>query len=92
MSLKKLDDNFNAIVKSLKPIKYKFSKESLKHDEFFKKSSVEMLEKNLNAPKKSPDNFYTSKLYKNLDYIYNLSNEQFDYAQNLKGEKKYQKK
>ena len=87
MSLKKFDDNFNAIVKSLKPIKYKFSKESLKHDEYFKKSSVKMLEKNLNAPKKSPDNFYTSKLYKNLDYIYNLSNEPFDYAQNLKGEK-----
>ena len=86
MSLKKIDDNFNAIVKSLKPIKYKYSKESLKHDKYFKNSNVEMLEKNLNAPKKSPDNFYTSKLYKNLDYIYNLSNEPFDYASNLKGE------
>ena len=87
MSLKKIDDNFNAIVKSLKQTKYKFSKESLKHDEYFKKSSLKILEKNLNAPKKSPDNFYTSKLYKNLDYIYNLSNASFDYAQNLKGEK-----
>lgn len=57
MSLKKIDDNINAIIKSLKPIKYKFSKESLKHDGFFKSSSVEMLEKNLNAAKKPPDNF-----------------------------------
>jgi hypothetical protein len=86
MSIKKFDDNFNAIVKSLKPIKYKYSKESLKHDEYFKKSGLEILEKNLNAPKKPPDNFYSSKLYKNLDYIYNLSDAPFDYAPNLKGE------
>ena len=87
MSLKKIDDNFNELVKSLKQTKYIFSKESLKHDKYFKNSNVEMLEKNLNAPKKSPDNFYTSKLFKNLDNIYNLSNAPFDYAQNLKGEK-----
>ena len=87
MSLKKFDDNFNSLVKSLKPIKYKYSKESIKHDKTFKKLSIGQLEKNLNIPKKPPENFYNSKLYKNLDYIYNISNEPYDYMQNISGEK-----
>ena len=82
---KKFDDNFNSIIKSLKPIKDKFSKQSIKHDNYFKKSSLEVLEKNLYGPKKSPENFYTSKLYKNIDYMYNLSNDCYDYIENLKG-------
>ena len=85
MSFKKFDDNFNSIIKSLRPIKDKFSKQSFKHDEYFKKSSFETLEKNLNGPKKSPETFYTSKLYRNLDYMYNLSNDSYDYIANLKG-------
>ena len=82
---KKFDDNFNSIIKSLKPIKDKFSRQSIKHDNYFKKSSLEVLEKNLYGQKKSPENFYTSKLYRNLDYIYNISNDCYDYIENLKG-------
>ena len=85
MSFKKFDDNFQSIIKSLKPIKDKFSKQSFKHDEYFKKSSFETLEKNLHGPKKSPENFYTSKLYNNLDYMYHLKNDSYDYLENLKG-------
>ena len=50
MSYKKFDDNFNSIIKSLKPIKNKFSRQSLNHDKYFKKSSIESIEKNLNGP------------------------------------------
>ena len=85
MSLKKFDDNFNSIIKSLKPIKDKFSKQSYKHDKYFKKSSLQALEKNLYGPKKSPENFYTSKLYRSIDLMYNLSNDCYDYIENLKG-------
>ena len=82
---KKFDDNFNSIIKSLKPIKDKFSKQSIKHDKYFKKSSLEVLEKNIYGPKKTPENFYTSKLYKNINYMYNLSNDCYDYIENIKG-------
>ena len=83
--LKKFDDNFNSIIKSLRPIKDKFSKQSYKHDKYFKKSSLEILEKNLFGPKKSPENFYTSKLYRSIDFMYKLSNDCYDYIENLKG-------
>ena len=36
MSYKKFDDNFKSIIKSLKPIKDKFSKQSFNHDKYFK--------------------------------------------------------
>lgn len=85
MSLKKFDDNFNSLIKSLKPIKDKFSKQSYQHDKYFKKSSIEALEKNLYGPKKSPENFFTSKLYKSVDFMYNLSNDCYDYIENLEG-------
>ena len=87
MSYKKFDDNFKSIIKSLKPIKDKFSKQSFNHDKYFKKSSLEILGRNLYGPKKTPENFYTSKLYKNLNYMYNLSNDCYDYMENLKGVK-----
>lgn len=82
---KKFDDNFNSIIKSLRPIKDKFSKQSIKHDNYFKKTSLEVLEKNLHGRKKPPENFYNSKLYKNIDYMYNISNDCYDYIENLKG-------
>ena len=85
MSYKKFDDNFNSIIKSLKPIKDKFSRQSFNHDKYFQKSSFETLEKNISGPKKSPESFNTSKLYKNLNYIYNISNDCYDYIENLKG-------
>ena len=87
MSYKKFDDNFNSIIKSLKPIKIRFSKQSLRHDKLFKKSSFETIEKNLNGPKKSPESFQSSKLYKKIDYIYNVSNNTYDYFEDLKGVK-----
>ena len=55
MAYKKFDDNFNSIIKSLKPIKNKFSRQSLSHDKYFKKSSIESIEKNLNGQKISPE-------------------------------------
>ena len=87
MAYKKFDDNFNSIIKSLKPIKNKFSRQSLSHDKYFKKSSIESIEKNLNGQKISPENYYTSKLYKNIDYMYNVSNDCYDYIEDLKGSK-----
>lgn len=85
MSFKESDDNFKTIIKSLRPIKDKFSKESYKHDKYFKNLNFETLEKHLFGPKKSPENFYTSQLYKNIDFMYNLSNDSYDYIANLKG-------
>ena len=87
MSYKKFDDNFNSIIKSLKPIKLRFSKQSLYHDKIFKKSSLETLDRKLNGPKKSPENFQSSQLYKKIDYLYNVRNNSYDYFEDIKGAK-----
>ena len=62
MSLKKFDDNFNSLIKSLKPIKDKFSKQSFKHDKYFKKSSIEALEK-IYMVQKNPQKIFLHQNY-----------------------------
>ena len=46
MSIKKNEDNFDIIINSLKPIKYKFLNQSHQLDKIFKKLNIESIEKN----------------------------------------------
>ena len=85
MSLKKFDENFNSIIKSLKPLKEKFSVQSYMHDKYFRNYSLNSLKSNFVAPKKPPDNFFISNIDKKLDYIYNLSNNSYSYITDLNG-------
>ena len=88
MSSGKEDDNFDNLVNSLKPIKYKYSNQSLKLDKLFKKLNIESIEKKLHSKGKPPATFKDSLLYKNVDNTYNISGDCYDYFEDINGLKK----
>jgi len=88
MSIKKNEDNFDIIINSLKPIKYKFSTQSHQIDKIFKKLNIESIEKKLHSKGKPPDTFKDSLLYKNIDNTYNISADCYDYFEDINGMKK----
>ena len=88
MSTKKDSDNFDNIINSLKPIKYKFSTQSHQLDKIFKKLNIESIEKKLHSKGKPPETFKDSLLYKNIDNTYNISAECYDYFEDINGIKK----
>jgi len=88
MSTKKDSDNFDNIINSLKPIKYKFSTQSHQLDKIFKKLNIESIEKKLHSKGKPPEAFKDSLLYKNIDNTYNISAECYDYFEDINGIKK----
>ena len=88
MSNKKSEDNFDNIINSLKPIKYKFSTQSHQLDKIFKNLNIESIEKKLHSKGKPPDTFKDSLLYKNIDNTYNISADCYDYFEDINGMKK----
>ena len=58
----KNDDNFDNIINSLKPIKYKFSTQSNQPDKIFKKLNIELIEKKLHSKGKPPETFKDLKI------------------------------
>jgi hypothetical protein len=88
MSTKKDSDNFDNIINSLKPIKYKFSTQSHQLDKIFKKLNIESIEKKLHSKGKPPETFKDSLLYKNIDNTYNINAECYDYFEDINGIKK----
>jgi len=88
MSTKKDSDNFDNIINSLKPIKYKFSTQSHQLDKIFKKLNIESIEKKLHSKGKPPETFKDSLLYKNIDNTYNINAEYYDYFEDINGIKK----
>ena len=88
MSQPKYEDNFDSIINSLKPIKYKFSNQSIQIDKYFKNLNIESIEKKLHSKGKPPGRFKDSLLYKNIDNIYNISAESYDYLEDMNGVKK----
>ena len=91
MSSKKEEDNFDTIVnslKTLKPIKFKFSNQSIKCDKYFKNLNIESLEKKLHQKGKPPPTFHDTILYKHINKTYNLNEECYEYFEDMNGEKK----
>jgi hypothetical protein len=87
MSTKKNDDNFDNIINSLKLIKIEFSTKSHQLDKIFKKLNIESIEKKLHSKGKPPETFKDSLLYKNIDNTYNISDDCYDYFEDINGMK-----
>ena len=88
MTLPKNLDNFDSIVNSLKPIKYKFSNKSFQIDNYFKFLNIEALEKRLQHKIKSKQTFQDSSLHKHIENLYNLNKDYIDYFEDKDGLKK----
>ena len=88
MILPKNLDNFDLIVNSLRPIKYKFSNKSFQIDNYFKFLNIEALEKRLHQKIKNQQTFHDSLLHKHIENVYNLSKDYFDYFEDKNGIKK----
>ena len=81
-------DDFQNILNSIKPIRFKFSTKSLQFDKIFDKLSLESLEKRLYLKRKPPATFKDSSLYKNIEKIYGLSKDAYGYLEDINGVKK----
>ena len=81
-------DDFQNILNSIKPIRFKFSSKSLQFDKIFDKLSLESLEKRLYLKRKPPATFKDSSLYKNIEKIYGLSKDAYGYLEDMNGVKK----
>ena len=88
MILPKNLDNFDSIVNSLRPIKYKFSNKSFQIDNYFKFLNIESLEKRLHHKIKSKQTFHDSLLHKHIENLYNLNKDYIDYFEDKDGIKK----
>ena len=85
--LKKKNDDYS-IINSLKDINDShFASQSKNYDKFFKNFNIKSLGERL-LNKKKPENFMSSKLYKECDYYYNISKDKYDYIPDSNGEKK----
>ena len=88
MSSSKNEDNSDTIVKSIKPLNYKFSSQSHQYDKYFKKLGFGSIENNFKKKRNNKNNFQSSLLYKNIDSNYNIGDYYIDYFEDLNGEKK----
>jgi len=81
-------DNFDSIVTSLRPIKYKFSNKSSQIDKYFKFLNIEALEKRLHQKIQSKQIFQDSLLHKHIENLYKLNSDYIDYFEDKDGIKK----
>ena len=88
MASKKKDDNFETLIKSLKPIQFKLSHESQKWDSYFKNLNIESINKTLHPKLKPPLKYKDSLLHKNVIYSYKIHDDYYEYFENSNGEKK----